>query len=207
MLSLVSYFSFTKQVGLAQELERKGKKRRSCLTYQFWFGFPIWFPSQSDAKSLSSVSLTQLLVSEVVKQWSQGTVGLHWAHTRSTTSCYCNIHNVFLGFPWCAWTMVMNGRWYEDQANRPTKLTHALAFQNVWWLSNCAVGWKCDASRTKNSYWSNGSWHHHQCCQVLDLSPYNRLEVLLGNAAQGNKKTPQRTELSNSCSIHAGFIV
>ena len=113
MISLVSHFSFTKQVGQEQELERKGKKRPSRLTYQFWFGFPICFPSQSDAKSLSSVSLTQLLVSKVVKQWSLGgAVGLHSAHTRSTTSCYCNIHNIFLGFPWCAWTMVMNGRWY-----------------------------------------------------------------------------------------------
>ena len=109
------------------------------------------------------------------------------AHTRSTTSCYCNIHNIFLGFPWCAWTMVMNGRWYEDQPNRPTKLTHALAFQNVWWLPNCAVSWKW-CKQNKSSYWSNGYWHHNQCCQVLDQSPYDRLEVLLGNAAQGNKK-------------------
>lgn len=205
MLGLVSHFSFTKQVGLEQELERKGKKRPSCLTYQFWFCFPIWFPSQSDAKLLSSVSLTQLLVSKVVKQWSLGgAVGLHSAHTRSTTSCYCNIRNIFLGFPCCAWTMVMNGRWYEDQANRPTKLTHALAFQNVWWLPNCAVGWKW-CKPNKSSYWSNGYWHHNQCCQVLDQSPYDRLEVLLGNAAQGNKKTPQK-ELSNPCSIYAGFI-
>ena len=99
MLSLVSHFSFTKQVGLEQELERKGKKRPSCLTYQFWFCFPIWFPSQSDAKLLSSVSLTQLLVSKVVKQWSQRPIHAQLHPAIATFTIYSL---VFLGVhePW-----------------------------------------------------------------------------------------------------------